>query len=315
MSDDEFIPDEETAPTSPVKKVTKEKSTEKRLKNILNQAEAYTKKILGTKTKGRRVKKASAKTIQKGKSRRHCNDSNEDINSNEEENNCEKDDFLLLNQPSILKHELRNYQLNGLNWLISLYHHKASGILADEMGLGKTIQTIALLAFLKEYKKITKYFLVIAPKSCIPNWIKEFKEWLPCMKVVNLIPKKAKREEIIRNDLQPDMFNICVTTYEGVRICLDHLQKFDWEYLIVDEAHKMKNEASQLSKKLRMLKSNYRLLLTGTPLQNNLHELWALLNFLMPKIFSSSDDFDELFNVTKKMCCCRTCRTKKCIND
>lgn len=88
-----------------------------------------------------------------------------------------------------------------------------------------------------------------------------------------------------------------LTSFEGVRLCMNALRKFKWEYIIVDEAHKLKNEDSQVSKRLRELESHYRLLLTGTPLQNNLHELWALLNFLLPDVFASSDDFDEWFDL------------------
>ena len=302
-SDDEFVPeenDESTCSKSPKRKSKKQESTEQRLNNILEQAESYTKKILGSKKTTKKRGRSSKKSKKGKESKRRGNNSNDDGSSGNDDIDDENNNFLLLQQPSILKNELRTYQLDGLNWMISLYHHKASGILADEMGLGKTIQTIALLAFLSEYKKVDKYFLVIAPKSWIPNWVKEFKYWLPSMKIVNLIPRKEERERILSEELISDKFNVWITTYEGVRIWLEDLQKFEWEYLIVDEAHKLKNEASQLSKNLRLLKSSYRLLLTGTPLQNNLHELWALLNFLMPKLFASSDDFDELFNITKK---------------
>lgn len=202
-------------------------------------------------------------------------------------------------QPSIMKGgTLREYQLDGLNWLIGLYETGVNGILADEMGLGKTVQTISLLSFLREFKHIKGYHMVIVPKSCIPNWMNEFKRWCPDMKVVNLIARKEFREDILANDLQPGKFDVVVTTFEGCRICLNHLMKFKWEYLIVDEAHKIKNEESQISKKLRQLDTRYRLLLTGTPLQNNLHELWALLNFLLPEIFSSSEEFDEWFDLS-----------------
>ena len=303
-SEDEFIPEEKendsTLSKSPKRRSKKQESTEQRLKNILEQAESYTKKILGAKKSAKKKGKPSKKSKKGKEAKRRGNDSTDDGSSGNDEIDGENNNFLLLQQPNILKGDLRPYQLDGLNWMISLHHHKASGILADEMGLGKTIQTIALLAFLSEYKKIDKYFLIIAPKSWIPNWVKEFKSWLPSLTVVNLIPRKEERERIINEELRRDKFNVWITTYEGVRIWLEDLQKFDWEYLIVDEAHKLKNEASQLSKNLRLLKSEYRLLLTGTPLQNNLHELWALLNFLMPKLFSSSDDFDELFNLTKK---------------
>ena len=97
--------------------------------------------------------------------------------------------------------------------------------------------------------------------------------------------------------MQPGKFDVVLTTFEGVRLCMPQVMKFKWEYLIVDEAHKIKNEESQISKRLRQLDSRNRLLLTGTPLQNNLHELWSLLNFLLPEIFSSSADFDEWFNL------------------
>lgn len=167
-------------------------------------------------------------------------------------------------------------------------------------GLGKTIQTIAFLAFLKEFKNIHGYFLIIVPKTVIPNWKNEFKKWCPSIRLLNLIATKAEREEILKTQLRPGQFDVCLTSFEGVRICMHALQKFKWEYIIVDEAHKIKNEESQISKRLRQLDSRQRLLLTGTPLQNNLHELWSLLNFLLPEMFSSADDFDEWFNLGGK---------------
>ncbi len=133
-------------------------------------------------------------------------------------------------------------------------------------GLGKTIQTISLIAFLKEFKHVNGYHLIITPKSTVPNWMKEFKKWCPEMRVINLIATKEQREDIIKNHLQPGKFDVIVTTFEGCRICLTQLLKFKWEYLIVDEAHKIKNEESQVSQKLRQLNTRYRLLLTGTPL-------------------------------------------------
>ena len=153
------------------------------------------------------------------------------------------------------------------------------------------------MAFLREYKKINKYFMVVVPKAVIPNWKKEFRIWCPEIRVLNLIATKAEREDILKNHLHPGKFDVILTTFEGVRACMARLLSFRFEYIIVDEAHKLKNEDSQISKRLRQIDSRYRLLLTGTPLQNNLHELWALLNFLLPEIFSSSDDFDEWFNL------------------
>ena len=105
----------------------------------------------------------------------------------------------------------------------------------------------------------------------------------------------------MKKTILPGKFDVCLTTFEGVRIAMASLKKFNWEYIIVDEAHKLKNEDSIVSRRLRELDSNYRLLLTGTPLQNNLHELWSLLNFLLPDVFSSADDFDEWFDLTAKI--------------
>lgn len=117
--------------------------------------------------------------------------------------------------------------------------------------MGKTIQTIAFLGFLREFKKINNYFLIIVPKTVIPNWKLEFKKWLPQCRVLNLIATKEEREDILKNQLQPGKFDVCLTTFEGVRLAMGAIQKFKWEYLIVDEAHKLKNEDSQISQRLR----------------------------------------------------------------
>ncbi|OMJ71951.1 hypothetical protein SteCoe_29714 [Stentor coeruleus] len=201
-------------------------------------------------------------------------------------------------QPSIIKNgELRSYQIDGVNWLISLYRTGINGILADEMGLGKTIQTIAFLAYLREQEGIKGPHLIVVPKSTLGNWIKEFDKWCPIIKTVKLIAAKPYREEIIKNELVPGKFDVCITSYEGINLCHSTLKKFTWKFLIIDEAHKIKNDESNLSQLIRKLGTINRLLITGTPLQNNLHELWSLLNFLLPDLFASSSDFDEWFNL------------------
>lgn len=108
--------------------------------------------------------------------------------------------------------------------------------------------------------------MIIAPKTVISNWRLEFEKWLPEVKVCNLIATKEQREEIIKETVGPGKFDVILTSFEGVRLCMNALRKFKWEYIIVDEAHKLKNEDSQVSKRLRELESHYRLLLTGTPL-------------------------------------------------
>ncbi|ODM95941.1 Chromatin-remodeling complex ATPase chain Iswi [Orchesella cincta] len=198
--------------------------------------------------------------------------------------------------PHYIKGEMRDYQIRGLNWMISLFENSINGILADEMGLGKTLQTISLLGYMKHYRSIMGPHLVIVPKSTLANWMNEFKRWCPSLRAVCLIGDAESRAVFIRDVMMPGEWDVCVTSYEMVIKEKAVFKKFQWRYLIIDEAHRIKNEKSKLSEYVREFKSNNRLLITGTPLQNNLHELWALLNFLLPDVFNSSEDFDEWFN-------------------
>ncbi|XP_023725434.1 chromatin-remodeling complex ATPase chain Iswi [Cryptotermes secundus] len=192
--------------------------------------------------------------------------------------------------------EMRDYQVRGLNWMISLYENGINGILADEMGLGKTLQTISLLGYMKHYRNIPGPHIVIVPKSTLANWMNEFKKWVPSLRAVCLIGDQEARNIFIRETLMPGEWDVCVTSYEMVIKEKGVFKKFNWRYMVIDEAHRIKNEKSKLSEIVREFKTTNRLLLTGTPLQNNLHELWSLLNFLLPEVFTSSDDFDAWFN-------------------
>jgi len=202
----------------------------------------------------------------------------------------------LLKQPSNVVGEMRPYQLEGLNWMIKLFDNNINGILADEMGLGKTLQSISLLGYLKESRKITGPHLVIVPKSVCSNWMREFNKWCPSLRAVKLQGSKEERERTIKHELVAGTFDVAVVSYESLLRESAHLLRFKWRYCIIDEAHRIKNEKSSLSIMVRRVKSDFRLLITGTPLQNNLHELWALLNFLLPEVFDQSDKFDQWFN-------------------
>eukprot|EP01114_Cavostelium_apophysatum_P015131 TRINITY_DN4061_c0_g2_i1.p1 TRINITY_DN4061_c0_g2~~TRINITY_DN4061_c0_g2_i1.p1 ORF type:complete len:648 (-),score=235.27 TRINITY_DN4061_c0_g2_i1:56-1999(-) len=204
---------------------------------------------------------------------------------------------VLTKQPSILQGTMREYQLQGLNWLIKLYENNINGILADEMGLGKTYQSIALICFLREYVGLKGPHLVIGPKSTLSNWMNEFKKWAPSIRAFKFHGNKEERAAMVQKTISPQDFDVCVTSFEIAIIEKSALKKIKWKYIIIDEAHRIKNETSILSQVVRLYSSQYRLLLTGTPLQNNLHELWALLNFLLPDVFSSSEDFDSWFNL------------------
>lgn len=200
-------------------------------------------------------------------------------------------------QPSILVGgTLKEYQIKGLQWMISLYNNNLNGILADEMGLGKTIQTISLITYLIEMKKQNGPFLVIVPLSTLTNWTLEFQKWAPSVKsIVYKGPpnqRKAQQQQIRYGD-----FQVLLTTYEYIIKDRPVLSKIKWVHMIIDEGHRMKNAQSKLSGTLSQYYSTrYRLILTGTPLQNNLPELWALLNFVLPTIFKSVKSFDEWFN-------------------
>ncbi|XP_066311906.1 probable chromatin-remodeling complex ATPase chain [Miscanthus floridulus] len=204
----------------------------------------------------------------------------------------------LVSQPSCIKGKMRDYQLAGLNWLIRLYENGINGILADEMGLGKTLQTISLLGYLHEFRGITGPHMVVAPKSTLGNWIKEIQRFCPILRAVKFLGNPEERNHIRDNLLRPGKFDVCVTSFEMAIKEKSTLKRFSWRYIIIDEAHRIKNENSLLSKTMRIYHTNYRLLITGTPLQNNLHELWALLNFLLPEIFSSAETFDEWFQIS-----------------
>ncbi|ORX79706.1 hypothetical protein K493DRAFT_243417, partial [Basidiobolus meristosporus CBS 931.73] len=192
---------------------------------------------------------------------------------------------------------MRDYQLHGLNWMISLFENGINGILADEMGLGKTLQVISFLGYLKHYRNRPGPHLVVVPKSTLHNWISEFNKWVPTIKVFMLHGNKEARAKIIEEKLFGEDFDVCVTSYEMCLLEKNKLGKVSWQYIVIDEAHRIKNENSLLSRIVRILNSRNRLLITGTPLQNNLHELWALLNFLLPDIFSSAEDFDAWFQL------------------
>ena len=198
--------------------------------------------------------------------------------------------------PPFIQGTMRDYQIAGLNWLISLHENGISGILADEMGLGKTLQTIAFLGYLRHIMGITGPHLVTVPKSTLDNWKREFEKWTPEVNVLVLQGAKEERHQLINDRLVDENFDVCITSYEMILREKAHLKKFAWEYIIIDEAHRIKNEESSLAQVIRMFNSRNRLLITGTPLQNNLHELWALLNFLLPDVFGDSEAFDQWFS-------------------
>ncbi|XP_057659783.1 lymphoid-specific helicase-like [Diorhabda carinulata] len=194
---------------------------------------------------------------------------------------------------------LREYQIEGVQWMVNLLNNGINGILADEMGLGKTVQIIALIAHLMEIK-VPGPFLIIAPLSTIPNWEMEFQRFAPRIPVVVFHGNESQRiqmySEIQRRYKVGDFWTrpVVLTTYQTPVAEQKILKTLEWQYIIIDEGHRVKNHECQLAVMLRSLTSSNRLLLTGTPIHNNITELWALLNFLMPHIFNHVDTFASL---------------------
>ncbi|KAL1957676.1 hypothetical protein VTO42DRAFT_5653 [Malbranchea cinnamomea] len=206
-------------------------------------------------------------------------------------------------QPKMLNCQLKEYQLKGLNWLVNLYEQGINGILADEMGLGKTVQSISVMAYLAEVHNIWGPFLVIAPASTLHNWQQEITKFVPEFKVLpywgSAKDRKVLRKFWDRKHItytRESGFHVLVTSYQLVVLDAQYFQKVKWQYMILDEAQAIKSSQSSRWKNLLGFHCRNRLLLTGTPIQNNMQELWALLHFIMPTLFDSHDEFSEWFS-------------------
>ncbi|SGZ52060.1 CIC11C00000005414 [Sungouiella intermedia] len=230
-----------------------------------------------------------------------------EVDANEEDN---EDDDIVSNKRSLpyVKHkptllapdiELKNYQQVGINWLNLLYHNKLSCILADEMGLGKTCQVISFMAHLKVTSDKKRPHLVVVPSSTLENWLREFNKFCPDLIVQAYYGSQAEREDL-RYELQEMQYDVLVTTYNlatGAPPDFKFLRSQHFDMIVYDEGHMLKNSSSERYNKLMRLKADFRLLLTGTPLQNNLKELVSLLAFMLPNLFvEKREDLQGLFN-------------------
>ncbi|CDR94349.1 chromo-helicase DNA-binding protein, putative [Babesia bigemina] len=198
--------------------------------------------------------------------------------------------------------KLRDYQLIGVNWIVNRMKRGLSVLLADEMGLGKTVQTITLIGHFLYREGLIGPYLVIVPQSTIDNWMREFETWLPKANVVCYYGN-AKAREIIRTYELAKVHvpgkgeryrcDVCVTTPSIINAPLDleFLRRISWQLMVVDEAHQLKNRNSKRFVELRQFMADYKLLLSGTPLHNNLEELWTLLHFINPQIYPYYEEF------------------------
>ncbi len=215
--------------------------------------------------------------------------------------------------PSFINAKIRDYQLVGINKMFSWYLRGVGGILADEMGLGKTLQTISLMSRLKNNLNVEGPHLIIVPLAVIHNWGNEFARFAPDLKVKKLYGVFNERKQIVEQEkVYRGYYDVYLTTYETV-VCEEAFfsDTFQWCSVTIDEGQRIKNEDTVLRRALNRIRCPFRLLLTGTPLQNNLHELWALLNYILPDVFVDSEIFDEAAKIAEdemNMTVCKNAR-------
>lgn len=189
--------------------------------------------------------------------------------------------------PIDLKATLRDYQIEGLKWFTTLDCYGFGGILADEMGLGKTLQTISFLLSKKDSKSI-----VITPTSLIHNWKSEFEKFAPTLKIGLVHGTKKEREKIINNI---DEHNVLLTTYGTLRNDLEVYEKIEFDYCVIDEAQNIKNPVAMSTDAVKSINSKMKFALTGTPIENNLNELWSIFDFIMPGYLYNITKFNAIF--------------------
>uniref|UniRef100_A0A182NLU5 Chromatin-remodeling ATPase INO80 n=1 Tax=Anopheles dirus TaxID=7168 RepID=A0A182NLU5_9DIPT len=207
-----------------------------------------------------------------------------------------------LPQPSMFRGRLKGYQLKGVAWLANLYDQGISGILADEMGLGKTVQSIAFLCHIAEHYGVWGPFLVISPASTLHNWQQEMERFVPEFNVVPYWGSPNERK-ILRQfweqkhlHTKDASFHVVITSYQLVVTDYKYFNRIKWQYMVLDEAQAIKSSNSMRWKLLLGFNCRNRLLLSGTPIQNSMAELWALLHFIMPTLFDSHEEFNEWFS-------------------
>uniref|UniRef100_A0A336MQW6 Chromatin-remodeling ATPase INO80 n=1 Tax=Culicoides sonorensis TaxID=179676 RepID=A0A336MQW6_CULSO len=207
-----------------------------------------------------------------------------------------------LPQPAMFKGKLKGYQIKGMTWLANLYDQGISGILADEMGLGKTVQSIALLCHIAENFGVWGPFLIISPASTLHNWQQEMERFVPSFRVVPYWGSPNERKILRQFWEQKDLhtkdasFHVVITSYQLVVSDYKYFNRIKWQYMVLDEAQAIKSSSSVRWKLLLGFNCRNRLLLSGTPIQNSMAELWALLHFIMPTLFDSHEEFNEWFS-------------------
>jgi hypothetical protein len=265
------LSEEEKAAELQAKKEATERA-ENLLKDLLKKAdEVLRRTMMG----GGQLATAAATKQKKGKKdegprRKTEKEEDDELLDDLEEDTLPNGAVQLRAQPSIVTGQMRAYQLEGLQWMIKLYHAGVSGILADEMGLGKTLQSISLLAYLRHYQKVNGPHLVLVPLSTLGNWHREFERWCPSIRCFKFHGTREERAKMVADGmLQPENWDVLLTSYEMSIREKASVSKVKWNFIVIDEAHRLKNEGSLLSQIVRIFSSRNRLLLTGTRQKTN----------------------------------------------
>ncbi|GBE87288.1 ISWI chromatin-remodeling complex ATPase ISW2 [Sparassis crispa] len=207
-------------------------------------------------------------------------------------------------QPKLVKGgQMKDYQLHGLSFLAWMFENGMNCILGDEMGLGKTLQTLSLFAYIKENARGTMDpHLVVCPLSVLPSWLAEAARWVPSLRALRFHGQQSERSRLKEGVRAGNIkFDICVTTYESYVAEDSWFKSRRWTYCVLDEGHKIKNADTQVAGKLQRIGAIYRLILTGTPVQNNLVELWCILHWLYPTVFTDASErlFKDSFDLSR----------------
>ncbi|ORM38059.1 helicase SNF2 [Williamsia sp. 1135] len=195
--------------------------------------------------------------------------------------------------PEMLRADLRDYQQEGFNWLTFLWDNGLGGVLADDMGLGKTLQTLALIGKIWQSGEMHAPFLVVAPTSVIANWAAECEKFTPELTAVTVTATEAKSGRPLSKRISGS--DIVITSYTLLRIDFDVFDAVDWAGLILDEAQFVKNHNAKAHQCARRLAAPFKLAITGTPMENNLMELWSLLSITAPGLFARPQQFTDYF--------------------
>jgi len=186
--------------------------------------------------------------------------------------------------------ELRPYQVDGVKWLTTLYKYSLGGILADDMGLGKTIETIAFINTIKNDKPI----LIVSPKSLVFNWVSEFNKFAKDIPVYPIIGTVEERKKIIKK-IKNDKFGVFFISYDSLRNEYENLTDFTFDLVILDEAQFIKNMHAKKTNAVKQMNALHTIALTGTPIENNIYDLWSIFDFLMPHYLLDYEDFKDSY--------------------